>query len=197
MTQSHVDDRVCASESALERWTYAVHNPKVEDPRILLADELARHGCAVEFREAKRGRNTVAIFASAEARTVLQTAAATPAFDALVLARSGRLDAPDVTRTTWDDETKARVRALFWQRKVEDIEARLRKCSAYETLYQDSGNHEALAETKRSMEELAQELNRAQAKLNRVLGERSPLREPEWQQLVRQIVRDSLPVQAG
>ena len=178
-----------------ELWSYASGGDGyAKGPKVAVAEYMEKKGLGVSVRSEERGPGIVAIYASPQGKTALDKIVKTPEFSAISEALVGHFDQPEVEQCKWDQSTKERVRALYWQSRRRYAQRLLENPVK---LAQVSGGLPWLTEAEEARENCAEYLRRiiyeSELKEQGLLGSHPPLNTSEVGHLLQDVVNKYLP----
>jgi hypothetical protein len=104
-----------------ELWSYASGgNGYTKGPEVVIAEYMQKKGFGVSVRSEENRPGVVAIYASPQEKTKLDSLIKTPEYSAIFNALAGHVgkpEEPNVEKCEWDGGTKRRVQALYWQNR--------------------------------------------------------------------------------
>jgi hypothetical protein len=104
-----------------ELWSYASGgNWYAKWPEVVIAEYMEKKGLGVSVRSGEDRPGVVAIYASPQGKTKLDTLVKTPEYLAIFNAVAGHIgkpEVPEVEPCEWDESTKHRVQALYWRNR--------------------------------------------------------------------------------
>ena len=177
-----------------ELWSYASGGDGyAKGSKVAVAEYMEKKGLGVSVQPGERGPGIVAIYASPQGKTALDKIVKTPEFSAISEALVGHFGKPEVEQCKWDESTKQRVQALYWQSRRRYAQHLLENPIK---LAQVSGGPPWITEANEARENCAQYLRKviheAELKEQELLRSRQPLNASDVGHLLEDVVNNYL-----